>query len=159
MILIPKHEIVTGLPKIEPLGLICKACILGKKTRERAPCQSFHCSKTPLEIIHSDVCGLLFRPSFIGTWYLLTFIDDCSCYRCVYFLKNEVTFLACFKLSKFMLENNLEIPFASFVVTKVVNTLLQHFVITIHNIVSTSNLFNQTHHTKIVWQNKRTKLS
>ncbi len=33
MILMSKHEIVIGLPKIEPLGSICEACILGKQTR------------------------------------------------------------------------------------------------------------------------------
>jgi hypothetical protein len=89
MILMSKHEIVTGLPKIEPLGSICETCILGKQTRERAPCQSFHRSKIPLEIIHGDICGPLFRLSFIGTWYILMFIDDYSHYGCVYFLKNK----------------------------------------------------------------------
>jgi hypothetical protein len=60
MILMSKHEIVIKLPKIEPLGSIYEACILGKQTKERAPHQSFHRSKTPLEIIHSDVCSPLF---------------------------------------------------------------------------------------------------
>lgn len=89
MILMSKHQIVTGLPKIEPSRSNYKACILGKQTRERAPHQSFHRSKTPLKIIHNDVCGLLSQPSFIGAWYILTFTDDCLCYGCVYFLKNK----------------------------------------------------------------------
>jgi len=49
MILMSKHDIVIGLPKIEPSGSIYETCILGKQTRERTPCQSFHHSKTPLE--------------------------------------------------------------------------------------------------------------
>jgi len=89
MILMSKHKIVIGLSKIEPSWWICEACILGKQTKERAPCQSFHRSKISLEIIHSDVYGPLFRLSFIGAWYILTFIDDYSHYGCVYFLKNK----------------------------------------------------------------------
>jgi len=68
MILMSKHEIVTNIPNIEPSRSIYKACILGKQTRERAPHQSFHHSKTPLKIIHNDVCGPLSQPSFIGAW-------------------------------------------------------------------------------------------
>ncbi len=137
-----KHEIIIGLPNIEPLRSTFEACTIVKQTRERAPCQNFHCSKTPLEIIHSDVYSPLFQPSFNGTQYILMFTDDCSHYGWAYFLKNKSDFLACFKISKLTLKNNLEAPFASFVMMKVVNTLLKHFVITTNNTISTNNLLN-----------------
>lgn len=40
-----------------------------------------------LEIIHSDLCGLMKTPSLWGNIYFLTFIDDFSRKTWVYFLK------------------------------------------------------------------------
>ncbi len=80
MILMLKHDIVIGLPKIEPSRPIYEACILGKQTKKKAPHQNFHRSKTSLEIIHSDVCGPLFQLSLIEGRYILTFTNDCLHY-------------------------------------------------------------------------------
>ena len=48
--------------------------------------------KTPLEFVHSDLCGTMQTQSLAGSHYMLTFIDDFTRKTWVYFLKfkNEV---------------------------------------------------------------------
>ncbi len=58
------------------------------------------------------------------------FINDYSRYGWVYFLKNKSDVFGMFQTFQAHVENNLKTPFASFTVMKVVNTLLQRFVIT-----------------------------
>ena len=43
--------------------------------------------KTPLEIVHSDLCGPMQTPSLASSHYMLTFIDDYTRKTWVYFLK------------------------------------------------------------------------
>lgn len=69
MIIISKHHSTISLLKTEPLGLVCEAFIINKKVQGRAPRQSFHWSKTSLEIIHNDICGPLSQSSIIGTLF------------------------------------------------------------------------------------------
>lgn len=42
----------------------------------------------PLELVHSDVCGLMHVPTMSGNRYFLTFIDDCS-RMCWIYLRNK----------------------------------------------------------------------
>jgi len=56
----------------------CEACVQGKQ--KRASFQSTGSkSGTPLELVHSDVCGKMNAPS-LGGEYFLTFIDDYTHY-------------------------------------------------------------------------------
>ena len=41
------------------------------------------------EAVHSDVCGPMLVSSFGGSQYFLTFIDDCTRYTHVYFIKHK----------------------------------------------------------------------
>jgi hypothetical protein len=68
---------------------------------------------TPLQLIHSDLCGLLHSISFSDYKHFLTFIGDF--FRCtwVYFLKLKSEVLDKFLGYKTLVENNLDINFKS----------------------------------------------
>ena len=66
----------------------CEACIMGKMQKISCPKESQHRATKLLEVIHSDVCGPMQVDSVGGSRYLLTFTDDFSRYKTVYFLKN-----------------------------------------------------------------------
>ena len=66
----------------------CEACHIGKAHRQ--PFNQIQQKKTyPGEFFHTDVCGPMDTPSLSGARYFLTFKDDSSCYRFVYFLKHK----------------------------------------------------------------------
>ena len=76
---------------------VCSGCALGKmhrlpfkKGRERA--------KQIGELVHADVCGPMQQPSPSGSRYYVTFKDDFSGYRAIYFLKLKSDVFDCFKL-------------------------------------------------------------
>ena len=43
--------------------------------------------KDLLELVHTDVCGLMFKNAMGGYSYFITFIDDFSRFRYVYLMK------------------------------------------------------------------------
>src|SRR3954465_4688504 len=68
---------VEGLNIDEKTALdFCEACVKGKQHRNPLPNQSTTRAKEILEIIHSDVCGLMSQNSVGGARYFVTFIDD-----------------------------------------------------------------------------------
>ena len=71
-------KVVTGLPfmKIEHEGT-CKGCAQGKNIKNPFP-KSETKTKGMLELIHSDVCGIMPSTYLSGYEYYVTFIDDCS---------------------------------------------------------------------------------
>ena len=69
--------IVTGLPKLPYVDIICETCQQGKQARfSFSPSTSQ--TTNILQVIHSDVCGPIKKPSFNGARYFVTFIDDYS---------------------------------------------------------------------------------
>eukprot|EP00253_Pinus_taeda_P023803 PITA_23803 len=58
-----RKGMVRGLPLIEKLDSLCEGCILGKQHRESFPSGKSIRAKAPLEIVHSDLCGLMQTPS------------------------------------------------------------------------------------------------
>ena len=84
-----RKGMVRGLPLIEKPVSLCEGCILGKQHRESFPAGKSIREKAPLEIVHSDLCGLMKMPSLAGSHYILTFIDDYTRKTWVYFLKQK----------------------------------------------------------------------
>jgi hypothetical protein len=81
------RQAVTGLPKFtterhDP----CKGCAIGNYAR-RLFSPSEHRSKGVLDLIHSDVCGLMSVESVSDFKYFVLFIDDYSRRTWIYFLK------------------------------------------------------------------------
>ena len=88
---------VTGMPvfSYEHDG-ICKGCALGKNAKKSFSKSSSR-SKGILDLIHSNICGLMTSPSSSGCLYYVIFIDDCSRESWIYFLKTKNETLDKFK--------------------------------------------------------------
>ena len=63
---------------------------------------------TPLELIHSDICGPMCVKERHGTNYFLTFIDDYSRYGYLYLLSHRYEALDVFKHFVVKVETQLE---------------------------------------------------
>jgi hypothetical protein len=56
-------DMVKGLPLIEKPERICEGCIFCKKHKESFPVGKSYRAKSPLEIVHSYICGPMQTPS------------------------------------------------------------------------------------------------
>ena len=65
----------------------CPVCLKGKSKQKFTRTKVARCA-LPFELIHSDLCGP-FRPSVGGSVYYLLYIDDCTRYTEVYFLRSK----------------------------------------------------------------------
>ena len=79
----------------------------GKNTKNTFP-RSKSKAKGILEIIHSDVCGPMSSSSLSGYAYYVSFIDDFSRKKWVYFMKNKDEVFSKFKEFKALIENHIE---------------------------------------------------
>ena len=78
---------------------VCKGCAKGKNTKNKFPSSK---EKGILEIIHSDVCGLMSSSSLSGYAYYVSFIDDFSRKTWIYFMKNKDEVFSKFKEFKIL---------------------------------------------------------
>lgn len=92
-----KRSMLKGLPQLEvKTDTICAGCQYGKAHQLPYEESKFK-SKEPLELIHSDVFGLVKQTSIGGMKYIVTFIDDFSRYVWVYFMKHKSETFSKFK--------------------------------------------------------------
>lgn len=94
---IAKNNIVLGLkPKECDNEPICEVCFKSKIT-VKLFVKSQSKAKSLLEIVHSNICGPVHVLSIAGSIYFITFIDDCSRFIVIYFLKTKDSILNDFK--------------------------------------------------------------
>lgn len=79
----------------------CEICLRGKMTALPFPCGGPPCAET---LVHSDVAGLLRVQSSNGAKFFVTFIDDCTRWCEVYFLKEKSDVCDAFKHYKSLVE-------------------------------------------------------
>ena len=79
----------------------------GKNTKKTFP-SSKSKEKGILEIIHSDVCGLMSSNSLSGYVYYVSFIDEFSRNTWIYLLKRKDEVFSKFKEFKAFIENHTE---------------------------------------------------
>ena len=96
---------VKGFPFIDKPNKVCEGYIFGKQHRENFPVGKSYRAHTPLEMVHSDICGSMQTSSIGGCNYFLTFIDDYSRKTWIYFLKHKSDAFSCFQQSKALMEN------------------------------------------------------
>ena len=65
----------------------CEPCLMGKMTKTPFS-RTMEQATNLMEIIHTDVCGLMSVEAHGGCRYFLTFIDDLSRYGYIYLMKN-----------------------------------------------------------------------
>lgn len=85
----------------------CPCCMEGKQARLPFNHVGSRVT-TPLELIHSDLCGPMENVSYSGMKYFITFIDDCTRMVHVYFIKDKLNVLEVFKDFKLKVENKLD---------------------------------------------------
>jgi transposase InsO family protein len=90
-----------------PLHHVCEACIEGKQQRTSFTKDEATRASKLLELVHSDVCGLMKTTSRGGARYFVTFIDDFSRKAHVYLLKAKGEVLNKFKAYKALVENQI----------------------------------------------------
>lgn len=78
--------------------IVCASFQFGK-ARQQPYERSSYQSKAPLELVHSNVFGPVKQASVKGMKYMVTFIDDFSCYVWFYFMKEKSE--SFFKFKKF----------------------------------------------------------
>jgi hypothetical protein len=83
------REIVTDLPdfSVEQHG-VCRGCALGKNAKAAFPSNKSR-SKGILDLIHSNVSGLILAALMQGALYYVTFIDDYSRKTWIFFMKTK----------------------------------------------------------------------
>jgi len=92
-----KKSMVEGLPQLEvKIDVVCEGCQYGKAHQLSYEESKFK-AKKPLELVHSDVFGLVKQASLSGMRYMVTFIDDFSRYVWVYFQKEKSEIFSKFK--------------------------------------------------------------
>jgi hypothetical protein len=88
-----------------PLHHVCDVCIEGKHQRTSFPKDETTRASKLLELVHSDVCGLMKTTSHGGARYFVTFIDDFLRKTHVYLLRAKGKAFDKFKEYKALVEN------------------------------------------------------
>ena len=101
-------ELVTGfkIKSNEVPDPICEPCLSGKMNANPFPSSTTHSCK-PLELIHTNLHGLFKTCTIGGFCYWVTFIDNCTCFHCLIFLKSKSETFTAFKQYKAYAENHL----------------------------------------------------
>ena len=97
------QNMVVGLPKVLPPYVVYKGCVLGKHHQTPFDSSNAWRSLNPLELAHGDL-RCINNPSLVVERYVLTFIDDLSCYTLVYLLNNKIHVFERFKEFKALIE-------------------------------------------------------
>ena len=77
--------------------LECECCLLGKHTRVLFPKRLDPQTKSPFELVYTDVWGLSRSTSTLGFRYFVTFIDDYSRCTWLFLMKTRVELFSIFK--------------------------------------------------------------
>jgi hypothetical protein len=83
---------------------LCEHCVHGKQNRVRFPSAATR-AKGILQLVHSDVFGLVSAPSLGKSVYYVSFIDDFSRNTWIYFLVKKSKVFDRFKEFKALVEN------------------------------------------------------
>jgi hypothetical protein len=81
--------LVDGLPKIHLSKGIYEGCVLGKHPQEKLDKGKTQRDSSPLDLIYSDLMGPFLHPSIIKERFFLIFVDDFSCFTCIYFIRKK----------------------------------------------------------------------
>ncbi|KAG8492529.1 hypothetical protein CXB51_009791 [Gossypium anomalum] len=82
-------EMVENFTKTVHIEDVCEVCQIRKQARLPFPANTTWRASSKLELVHTDVCGPMRTESLSGNRYFILFIDDCTIYCWVYFLKHK----------------------------------------------------------------------
>jgi transposase InsO family protein len=96
---------VTGIPLVSCKDGVFVGYFLDKHHRDSFDQRASSHTSSPLQLVHSNLCGPLSSPSFSGCKCFLIFIDDFSIRTWVYLLKLKRKFFDKFLAYKALVEN------------------------------------------------------
>lgn len=103
---IAEKGLVSGVSITDKNDVFCEPCQMGKSHRLPFNKKMEHNKKNkPGEKMHTDVCGPMSTNSVGGSRYFLTFKDETTGYRHVYFMKKKSEVCEKFKIFEKMIEN------------------------------------------------------
>ena len=83
------RKMVSGMPEFNMNREgVCQGCVVGKLTRGPFPSSESQTTDI-LQLVHSDLFGMLPVTSLGGYLYYVIFVDDFSCKTWIYFLKKK----------------------------------------------------------------------
>lgn len=93
------------IPPLRSTLSMCEGCIF--KNHHQLPYSMDPTTriKKVLTLVHTNLCGPVTIESFGKIIYFLIFMDDYSCYICIYFLQKKSTTLLHFTQNKALVEN------------------------------------------------------
>ena len=91
------RKLVSGAKLTDANNFFCESCQMGKAHRLPFKAQQEKRNTQPGEVIHTDLCGPMAKTSQGGARYFLTFTDDASSFRYIYFLKHKLDVFDKFK--------------------------------------------------------------
>ena len=80
---------VQFLSLIQTSDGVCLGCLVGKNPEKRYEVGKETRVASTLDLIHNNVSGPIPTTSINGSRHFLTFIDDCSRFYWVYFMKHK----------------------------------------------------------------------
>jgi hypothetical protein len=97
---------VEGLLMLKNQNVAFDGCALGKMHIDKFPSNPDRKKRDVLDLVHTDVCGPMQTRSLGGAFYFMLFIDDCTRYTWVYFLRRKSNVFDYFKEFRTMVEKN-----------------------------------------------------
>ena len=98
---------VDGLPVLKRLHINCEACAFGKQHRDEFPIIKDRKQRDILELVHTDLCGPMQTRSLGRAYCFLIFVDDCTRFTWVYFLRQNSHAFEYFKQFRNMIEKQI----------------------------------------------------
>lgn len=108
LMLLNKHQMVQGLPKIAQPDNVCGGCLMSKQTRRPFPSKATYSADKVLQLVHGDLCGPITPATSGGNKYFLLLVDDFSRAMWVYMIRNKNDALDAFKKFCLLVEDGLE---------------------------------------------------
>lgn len=103
-----KNQMVYGLSNITQSKDIYKECLMSKQTRKIFPQKSGYSSTQVLQLVHSDLCGLIEPVTSRGNRYSFLLVDDFSRLMWVYMIKIKDEAFGVFKKFRALVEDGKE---------------------------------------------------
>ena len=100
-----ENQVCEGLPSISFENQVCEGRIFEKQHRMSFPLGPAWRAKTPLELIHENLCGPMKTPSLNGSMYFFHIVDDYTRMSWVQFLKEKLEAFQNFVEFKALVEN------------------------------------------------------
>lgn len=80
---------VDGIPILKKLHIDCEACAFSKQHKDEFPAVKDRKQRDTLELVHTNLCGPIQTRSLGGAYYFLIFVNDCTRFTWVYFLRHK----------------------------------------------------------------------